>query len=127
MSKRQFCTNADSTQDNFNLRLAGIFFAASPTPRHDDAAGWLDYEKLTAALMFHASEHADETKSIAPTDARIGLRQKNRTVIRAPPMSDAFSRRDCLEDDMRRRFDVTYKSETGHYFCPRSSDTLRSA
>ena len=126
MSKRQFRTSADRPQSNFDLRLAGILCPAPPTPRHDDAARWVDYKELTAALMLRAAERA-EAKPITPTDARIGFRQKNRTRIRAPPMRHAFSSGDGLEEDLRRRFDATYKSETGHYLRPRASNALRSA
>src|SRR5580693_4688370 len=115
MSKGQFCTDTDGSQNDFDPRLAGILFAARPTPRHDDASGWVNYEKLTVALVLRASELA-EANSITPTDARIGFRQKHRTRIRAPPMRHTFRRRDGLEDDMRRRFDAAYKRETGHYF-----------
>jgi hypothetical protein len=57
--------------------------------------------------MLRAAERA-EAKPITPTDARIGFRQKNGTRIRAPPMRNALSRRDSLEDDMPRRFDTPY-------------------
>jgi hypothetical protein len=42
-------------------------------------------------------------------------------------MRNALGRRDSLEDDMRRRFDTPYKSETGHFFLSRDSNSLRSA
>src|ERR1700683_330736 len=101
MSERQFCTSADSSQNNFNPRFAGILFTARPTPGHDDASGWVDHEKLAAALMLSATEPA-EANSITPTDTQIGFRQKNRARIRAPPVPHAFSRGDGLEDDPRR-------------------------
>jgi hypothetical protein len=126
MSERQFCTSVDSSQNNFNPRLAGILLTACPTPGHDDASGWVDYEKFTAALVLSATEPA-EANSITPTDTQIGFRQQNRARIRAPPMRHAFSSGDGLEDDLRRRFDATYKSETGHYLRPRASNSLRSA
>jgi len=126
VSKRQFCTYADRSQSDFDLRLAGILCPAPPTPRYDDASRGVDYEELTAALVLRATQRA-EAKPITPTDARIGFRQDNRTCIRTPPLRNALGRRDSLEDDMRRRFDTPYKSETGHYFRPRASNSLRSA
>ena len=126
MGKRQFSTVADGSQNNFDLRFAGILNPAHPTPRHDDPPRGVDYQKLTAALVLCAGEHA-EAKPIAPADARIGFREKNRARVRAPPVRDAFSRRDGLEDDIRGRFDATYQSEAGHSFWPRASNSLRSA
>jgi hypothetical protein len=126
MSKRQLCPYVDGSQNNFHLRLAGILSPLRPTPRHDDASRPVDDEKLSAALVLHARDRP-EAKPIAPTDARIGLREKNRAGIRAPPLRNAFSRRYGLEHDVGRCLDAAYKSKTGHFFWPRASAPLRSA
>jgi hypothetical protein len=97
------------------LRLARIVPTSRPTPRHHDAFRRLDYEKLTAALVLCAGKRA-EAETIAPADAGIGLREKNRPLVRPPPMRDTFSRRDGREHDIGRSLDATYKSETGHFF-----------
>src|SRR5271166_1133280 len=126
MRERQFCAIIDSSQSNLDPRLSGILYAAHPAPSHDDVSRWLNFEKLTTGLVLCAIEHA-EAQAIAPTDARIAFRQKNGACVRAPPMRDAFGRRDGVEDDCRRRFDTTHKSKTGHYFLLRASASLRSA
>ena len=126
MGKRQFRAIADCPQSNLDSRLAGIGAAHQPAPGQDDTTRWVDHQKLTAALVFRVVQLA-EAQSILPTDARIGFRQKNRTGIRAPPMRDALGRRDGVEYDFRRSFDVPYKSKTGHYFLLWASNSLRSA
>src|ERR1700689_1502102 len=122
MGKRQFRTITDCSQSNLNPRLAGIGAAHYPAPGQDDASRWIDYQKLTAALVLCVIQLA-EAQAILPTDARIGFRQKNRARIRAPPMRYAVGRRDCVEHDFWRRFDATHESKTGHYFLLRASNS----
>jgi hypothetical protein len=115
MGKRQFRTITDCSQSNLDPRLAGIVAAHHPTPGQDDASWWVDYQKLTAALVLCVIQLA-EAQAILPTDARIGFRQKNGARIRAPPIRYAVGRCDSVEYDFQRRFDVPYKSKAGHYF-----------
>ena len=70
-------------------------------------------------------EHA-EAKPIAPTDARIGFRQKNRAAsgprrCAIPAAAVTASKTICGGALMRRT------SQAGHYFWPRASNSLRSA
>src|SRR5579863_62160 len=121
MGKRQFRTIADRPQNDLDPRLAGIGAAHYPAPGQNDASRWLDYQKLTAALVLRVIQLA-EAQAILPTDARIGFRHKNRARIRAPPVRYAVRRRDGVKHDLRRRLDVAYESKTGHYFLPWASN-----
>src|SRR5580698_8852059 len=113
MCEGQVGTVRRGAQRDLNTRLAWIFQAAFPAPAHDDPLRRVDFEKLTAALVFGAAQRP-EAQAIEASDPRISLRDQHRSRIGAPPLRDALGGCDGIEDDLRPRLNAPYQRETRH-------------